>query len=252
MSGRGFRCAAQATLGFVLTILAAIPSQAQERLGSRSVPVGEWSYEYIKRLRTRGYLDNLVPIAQPYRGHDVALGLVDLDPDTIPPPDADWIRLLQAEFRREIQRIRGDEVRPWGIPVTADLRGSSSQRTDPLRPSGDADVWGRYTAGAWVEQGIFSSEVRLSFDQQLESDPDGPIDQGRMGRVDNGYLSFSFSFADVWFGRLKHNWSTLGTRSVFLSDITAAYPALAFEIRVGRFALRSLTGELETFADSVG
>ncbi|MCK5407481.1 MAG: hypothetical protein KAJ37_08505, partial [Candidatus Krumholzibacteria bacterium] len=220
--------------------------------GSRIVPVGEWSYEYIQRLRTRGYLDNLVPIAQPYRRHEVARGLVGIDPDTMPRPVADWIRLLQAEFKREIERNRGGEVRPWGIPVTADVRASSSQRTDPLRPIGDADVWGRYTAGAWVEQGIFSSEVRLSGDQQLESDPDAPIDQGRLGQVDNGYLSLSFSFADVWFGRLKHNWTTLGTRSLFVSDIPTAYPALSFEIRVGRFALRALTGELETLTDSEG
>jgi len=220
--------------------------------GSRTVPVGEWSYEYIQRLRTRGFLDNLVPIAQPYRRHEVARGLADLDPDTLPRPVADWVRLLQAEFKREIDRIRGGEVLSWGIPVTADVRASSSQRTDPLRPMGDADVWGRYTAGAWVEQGVFSSEVRLSYDQQLESDPDGAIDQGRMGQVDNGYFSLSFSFADVWFGRLKQNWSAIGTRSVFLSDIPTTYPALSFEIRVGRFALRSLTGELETFTDSVG
>jgi hypothetical protein len=220
--------------------------------GSRIVPVGEWSYEYIQRLRTRGYLDNLVPIAQPYRRHEVARGLVGIDPDTMPRPVADWIRLLQAEFKREIERIRGAEVPSWGIPVTADVRASSSQRTDPLRPIGDADVWGRYTAGAWVEQGIFSSEVRLSGDQQLESDPDAPIDQGRLGQVDNGCLSLSFSFADVWFGRLKHNWTTLGTRSLFVSDIPTAYPALSFEIRVGRFALRALTGELETLTDSEG
>jgi hypothetical protein len=214
--------------------------------------VGEWSYEYIQRLRTRGYLDNLVPIAQPYRRHEVARGLAGIDPDTMPRPVADWIRLLQAEFKREIERIRGAEVQSWGIPVTADVRASSSQRTDPLRPTGDADVWGRYTAGAWVEHGVFSSEVRLSGDQQLASDPDAPIDQGRIGQVDNGYLSLSFSFADVWFGRLKHNWTTLGTQSLFLSDIPTAYPSLSFEIRVGRFALRSVTGELETLTDSAG
>src|SRR5574341_2440283 len=42
--------------------------------GSRYLPLDHWAYQYVTRLRERGYLGNLNPLAQPYRRLEVARG----------------------------------------------------------------------------------------------------------------------------------------------------------------------------------
>ncbi len=226
-----------------------LPAQAPGR-GSRNLPTDHWAYEYIKRLRTRGLLLNLNPLAQPYRRGDVASGLAGIDPDTVSSPMAAWIRLLQDEFKRELDRQGGDPVGAWGVPLSGRVVASSGQRLDVLRPVGQAEAWPRTSGGVWIERGPFAAEARLTYEGQLQDDPDGAVDQGRIGRADNGYLSLGFSFADIWFGRFKQNWSALGTTGLMISDVAPAYAQLAYEVRIGPFALRSLTGELETLPSS--
>jgi hypothetical protein len=246
LTTRWCRWAARPTLVFMLTIPCAVQSHAQDRLGSRNLPLGHWAYAYIGQLRSRGYLHNLNPLVQPYRRRDVAINLARLDPDTLPQPVQHWVGLLRDEFGPELERLGGSEPTVnWGIPVTGDVRGSSSRRTEPIHPAGDADVWGRYTAGVWAEAGPFAGEVRLKGDQQQEVDPDAPIDQGRAGRTDNGYLSLAVPFGDIWFGRFLQNWTVVEAPGLLVADYATAYTSLAFELRLGRFALRSFTGELE-------
>lgn len=233
-------------LGVFLGLAVGVSAAQDPPRGSRNLPVDHWAYEYIQRLRTRGLLASLNPLVRPHRRGDIAIALAALDPDTLSNPVAGWVRLLHAEFWRELDRIARREVVAWGVSATGTLVASTGQRLDVLRPIGDADAWPRTSVGAWVERGPFAAEARLTYEGQLEDDPDGPVDQGRMGRTDNGYLSLGVSWADVWFGRVKQNWSALGTQGLMVSDGAPAYNQIAYEVRVGPFALRSLTGELET------
>lgn len=233
------------TMGIGIALAPAELTGQDVARGSRNLPVDHWAYEYIQRLRTRGMLANLNPLIQPYRRGDIAEGLAHLDPDTLSGPVAQWVELLREEFWRELDRRDGREVVTWGIPIGGEGVASTGQRLDPLRPFGDEDAWPRARGGVWLESGPFAAEARLTFEGQLEDDPDGPVDQGRIGRTDNGYLSFGWSFGDVWFGRFKQNWSRIGGTGLMISDVAPAYNQLAYDIRVGPFALRSLTGELE-------
>lgn len=215
--------------------------------GSRNAPVDHWAYEHIQRLRSRGYLANLNPLVQPYRRADVARALTDVDPDTLGSPMADWVRLLQDEFRPELQRIAGQETRSWGLQLIAETRASTSRRLDPVRATGEKGAWPRPAGAVWVELGPLAAETRLERDEYLPDDPDGlEQGQGTIGRTDNAYLSVTFPIGNVTFGRLKRNWSVLGSAGLMVSGEPRAYPQLAFEARGSRFSLRSLTGELET------
>lgn len=231
--------------GVLLGVAGLCTAQEPPR-GSRNLAVDHWAYEYVQRLRTRGFLTNLNPLVRPYRRGDIATALAELDPDTLSSPVAWWVRLLRTEFWRELDRIARRDVGAGGVSFEGTLVASTGRRLDVLRPIGDPEAWPRTSAGAWVERGPFAAEARLTYEGQLENDPDGPVDQGRMGRTDNGYLSVGVSWADVWFGRFKQNWSALGTEGLMVSDGAPAYNQIAYEVRVGPFALRSLTGELET------
>ncbi len=218
-----------------------------EGRGSRNLPVDHWSSEYIRRLRTRGYLGNLNPLVQPYRRNEVALGLASLDPDSLPSPVAHWVRLLRQEFRRELNRTGGHEVFPVGFQATLGGEASTSRRFDVTRPIGDGKVWRRHTGAVWVESGPFAAETRLLWDGHLDDDPDaGDQGQGKIGRTDNAYVSLTFPFGSIALGRLKQNWAPADAHGLMVSSVTTAYPQLSFELRAGRFRLRSLTGELET------
>ncbi len=245
------RVARWATLGLAIAVTISVPRQTaarQDALGSRNLPVDHWSSDYVKRLRSRGYLTNLNPLVQPYRRRAVALGLAELDPDTLSQPAARWARMLRTEFRRELDRLEGREYRDWGLQATGGGTFSTSQRLDPLRSLGDSDAWPWLRYGGWAEVGPFSAETRLQYDDWLEADPDGVNSgQGRIGRTDNAYVSLSFPFGNLAFGRYKQNWSYMG--GLMLSDVATTFPRLTFDFQLGRFTLHSMIGELETLTN---
>jgi hypothetical protein len=239
--------AAALVAGALLVTGRTLPAQEVAR-GSRFIATDNWTYEFIERLRERGYLRELNPMVQPYQALEIARGLTALDPDTLPEPVVGWVQLLRGEFWRELRRLEGESgAASWGVLVAGGARASTSQRLDPMRPTGDEGIWPWYNVGAWGEAGPIAAEVRLLGSTYLEDDPDG-VDPGqrRGGRTDHAYVSADFKVARLTLGRLKRNWMVFGRDGLLVSDVPTAYPQLALEFRLGRFALRSFTGELDT------
>jgi hypothetical protein len=221
-------------------------------VGSRNLPVDHWSSEYIRRLRSRGFLGNLNPLIQPYRRSEIALGLASIDPDTLPSPLASWVRLLREEFQRELNRIADHEVFPVGFQATLGARTSTSRRIDVTRPVGEGKIWRRQTGAVWVETGPFAAETRLKWDDHIDDDPDAvDIGQGKIGRTDNAYVSLAFPVGHVQLGRLAQNWSLADAQGLMVSHVAPTYPQVSLDLRAGRFRLRSVTGELETDTNAV-
>jgi hypothetical protein len=89
--------------------------------------------------------------------------------------------------------------------------------------------------------------MRFAWDLYFEDDPDGlNPGQRRGGRTDHAYVSADFGVARLLIGRLQRNWWRMGSPGLFVSDGATAYPQLALALHFGRFALRALTGELDT------
>jgi uncharacterized membrane protein YbhN (UPF0104 family) len=242
------RLAQAAGVLVVLGTVGAAATGAQEPLGSRNLPYDHWAYEYVERLRPRGYLANLNPLVQPYRRLEVARGLVvGLDPAELPEPVSHWVRMLRDELSSELARLEGSETGYWGIDLSGGARASTSKRLHVLRPTGDEDIWPWYTAGGWVEGGPIAFETRLLADRYLLQDPDGDDPgQRRYGRTDNAYVSVTLPFGSISAGRMKRNWAALGSDGLMISDVATAYPQLSLEFTIGRVSLRSMTGELES------
>jgi hypothetical protein len=219
-----------------------VTAQESER-GSRFVESGHWAYEYLARLRTRGYLGELDPLLRPHHRADIVRALSALDPDTLPRPVADWVRLLRSEF--------GGEERAWGAVVMAGSRAANTDRLDPLRPLGEGGVWPNATAGAWFEGGHVAAESRVMGDLYLDHDPDlRPLHRPLGLLAEHSYLSLSVAFAGVTLGRVARNWGPAGTRGLMISDGPLAYPQLGFEGRFGRLGLQAFTAELDTLEGS--
>jgi hypothetical protein len=204
---------------------------------------GHWAYEYLARLRTRGYLGDLDPLLRPHRRTDVVRALSALDPDTLPRPAADWVRLLRSEF--------GGEEQAFGAVVMAGSRAANTDRLDPLRPTGEGGVWPQGMAGGWFEGGHVAAESRVLGDLYLDHDPDLRALQRPLGGLaEHSYLSLSVAFAGVTLGRVARNWGPAGSRGLVISDGPLAYPQLGFEGRFGHLGLQAFTAELDTLEGS--
>ncbi len=241
------RLALMAPLAFAAT---AAPAQTAPT-GSRYLPLDHWAYEYIARLRDRGYLGDLNPLVQPYRRLDVARGLAALNPDSLPRPLAEWVRMLKRELAPELNRVAGQDVRDYGFEVMAGGRGSTSQRLDPTRPTGDHGAWPWWRGGAWLETGPLAGETRLYGDTYFRSDPDGE-DPGYHprdyvgGKNDNAYLSVVFPFGALDVGRMARNWGLIGTPGLMISNVATPYPGIGMDVHLGRATFRAVTAELDT------
>lgn len=221
--------------------------------GSRYLPLDHWAYEYIGRLRDRGYLPDLNPLVQPYRRMEVARGLAALDADTLQQPIAEWVRLLKQELAPELSRLRGKETRGYGFVAMAGGRASTSQRLDPTRPTGGHGAWPLWRGGGWMETGPIAAEARLYGDTYFRSDPDGedpgydPRDYVG-GMSDNAYVSLTVPFADLDVGRFARNWGPLGTPGLMISDVATPYPSVGLDVHLGRVTARAFSAELDTLA----
>ncbi len=228
-------------------VLSMLPSVGRAQTGSHLIPTDHWSYHYVNRLRERGYLRQLNPLVQPYSRIEVARAMADVDVDSAPRNVRDWMALLQAEFGIELARVAGQEVPDWGGYVAGDTRGSTSQRLDPMRPLGDNGAWGRARVGVFGETGPLAGEVRITGDMYWNDDPDGIDPVQRLGgRTDHAYLSITAPFGWFAIGRMRQNWSALGTGGLLVSDEAFSYPQFNLNVGLGPVRLRSIIGELET------
>ena len=138
-------------------------------------------------------------------------------------------------------------MRGWGLRGTVGARGSTHRRFDALRPVGNEGLWPRATAGVWVESGPLVAVTRLQGDLYLKDDPDGiDPEQRRAGRSDHAYVALQFPIGELMVGRLRRNWSALGSRGLMVSNNPFPYSQIGFAFRFKRFSLQAFTGELDT------
>ncbi len=247
----------------VLAILVPTGLSAQQdpaRTGSRTLPTDSWTYEAIERLRHRGFLPEISPIAQPYRRIDVAAGLAGVDPQAHQEPIAAWIRILREELAPELARLEGTDDATTRIGAEIRLGGTAadSRRRDPLVPFRSTEeetiedrVWPFNAESVWLETHGAAIVLDLYADHWHyadSGDPDGVSPSGflfLLRRSDNAYVTAAFPWGNVWLGRMRRNWGPIGRTGLMLSGNPVAYPQFGLDIGRGRVAVRFMTGELE-------
>ena len=245
-------------------LFAPLSASAQDagRIGSRILPLDSWTYEAIERLRSRGFLRDLNPLAQPYRRIDVAAELVGVDADTLPDPTAGWVRLLMGELAPELRRLSEseDEVagQRVGFQFLLGATASDSRRRDPLMPYRTSEneglkqrAWWSGAGGLWLETHNVAAETRLLRDTWFKDgrgDPDGRNPKGFkiLGRTDNAYLTLAYPWGNVWVGRFKRNWGPIGQTGMMIGDNPTPYPQIGLDLGRGNLTFRFMGGELES------
>ena len=242
-------------------------AQDPNRMGSRILSLDSWTYEAIERLRTRGYLPDLNPLAQPYRRIVVAAELIALDADTLQEPTAGWVRMLARELAPEVRRLSesedsraSDEALPQrvGLQLLLGATAADSRRRDPLmryRTSDDEGLkdraWWSWAGGLWLETHNVAAETRLFKDgwfRETHGDPDGRNPGGFkfLGRTDNAYLTLAYGWGNIWLGRFKRNWGPIGQTGMMIGDNATPVPQLGLDLGRGSLSFRFMAGELES------
>ena len=250
-------------LGSALWAPANASAQDPGRIGSRILSLDSWTYEAIERLRNRGYLPGLNPLAQPYRRIDVAVELIGIDADSLQEPTAGWVRMLRRELAAEFRRLSESDDddaagQRIGFQFLYGLTGSDSRRRDPLMPFRtsaneglDDRAWWSWAGGLWLETHNVAAESRLHWDtwyKKVHGDPDGQNPGGfkALGRTDNAYLTLAFPWGNIWVGRFKRNWGPLGQTGMMIGDNTTSYPQIGLDLGRGSLTFRFMAGELES------
>ena len=255
---------------FLLPGLFAPPSASAQdpgRIGSRILSLDSWTYEAIERLRSRGYLPGLNPLAQPYRRIDVAAELIGVDADSLQGPTAGWVRMLRRELVPELRRLSGEDEEDeddadagqrMGFQFLLGATASDSRRRDPLMPYRTSEneglhdrAWWSWAGGLWIETHNVAAESRLHWDtwyKKLHGDPDGQNPGGfkGLGRTDNAYLTLAYPWGNIWVGRFKRNWGPIGQTGMMIGDNATSYPQIGLDLGRGALSLRFIAGELES------
>lgn len=252
-------------LALLVLLLLPVPrAEAQALPGSRYFPLDHWAYDAIERLRVRGRLPGLDPLRQPYRRIDVAHGLRQLPRDELTGPEEHWVGLLEDELARDLDRLRGEDVKKMGLQGVAGLTASTSRRLDPLLPfrtdresSFDNRAWPFYGGGVWLESGGWTANFRLFHDLWKEDPDEGDLDDGDPDgidpdglivgdRTDDAYLTWRFERGELFLGRMRRNWSAVGSSGLMLSGTANSYPQVGLKLAFGDFGFDFFHGELET------
>lgn len=254
--------------------------------GVRYLPIGHPAELWIERLRLRGALPGLSPLARPYRRSEIAAALARTDTTALSPVERAWLREVRySAFGTRYPVAAAGASSPktedrtpktdFGLTLAAGARGATTPRLDPLRPYGDperADGWPWGEVGAWVEAGPVAAVTRVRSDAWYPDDPDGRDVGRRLGaRSDEAYVTASLPLgpgaAGLFLGRMLRSWGPPGAGlpgagdpggaggpargpGLWLSANPQSYPALGLEVVAGPIAYRSLLGELDTIADS--
>ena len=260
-------------LGHALWAPLGASAQDPGRIGSRILSLDSWTYEAIERLRSRGYLPGLNPLAQPYRRIDVAIELVGVDADTLQEPTAGWVRMLRRELAPEFRHLSEEEEEEEeedddddddaarqrvGLQFLLGATGSDSRRRDPLMPHRTSDnegyrdrAWWSWAGGLWLETHNVAAESRLHWDtwyKEVHGDPDGQNPGGfqAFGRTDNAYLTLAYPWGNIWVGRFKRNWGPIGQTGMMIGDNATPYPQIGLDLGRGSLTFRFIAGELES------
>ena len=256
-------------LGPVLWAPPCASAQDPGRMGSRILSLDSWTYDAIERLRSRGYLPRLNPLAQPYRRIDVAAELISVDADSLQGPVAGWVRMLRRELAAEFRRLSEEEEEDsgdddgaagqrLGFQFLLGATASDSRRRDPLMPYRtpeneglDDRAWWSWAGGLWLETHNVAAESRLHWDtwyKELHGDPDGQNPGGfkALGRTDNAYLTLAYPWGNIWVGRFKRNWGPIGQTGMMIGDNATPYPQIGLDLGRGALSFRFMAGELES------
>lgn len=238
--------------------------------GSRLLPADSWFMDPVIRLRQRGYLRGLAPLAQPYTRDDVAREIAAIPADEItrmPRAVKQWLEILRRELGPELARRAGRDSLAMGFLAWTGGVAFTNDRLDPMMPwRGDRPrdgepregvsgwripkTWPISGFGGWGERGPFAAELRLGWDLWLRrGDPDGRDPRRGFDVLPDGelaYIAGQWTHGGFEVGRLRRNWSPLGQDGLLISPTSFPIPQVGYTLGGKTLTLRGFVAALDT------
>jgi len=238
--------------------------------GSRLLPADSWFMDPVIRLRQRGYLRGLAPLAQPYTRDDVARELASISADDMARmsrPVKQWVEILRRELAPELARRAGRDSLAMGFVAYTGGVAFTNDRVDPMMPwrgEGTRDgepregvsgwripnSWPISGFGGWGERGPFAAELRFGWDLWLRrGDPDGRDPRRGFDVLPDGdlaYVSGRWQHGALEVGRLRRNWAPLGQEGLLIGPSSFPIPQVGYTLGGKQLVLRGFVAALDT------
>lgn len=216
---------------------------------NKLVPTDNWSYDYIQRLQSRGFLEELNPTRIPYTRQEIQTALIQINDNDLSTTEHEWVEKLRRHF--EVVSVsdttRGAGPFRYGLQLEG---GFSASNSDSLMPLRDIDSKGHiYPNGiltGYMEKGNFIAHMGIRHDLFYDRDPIG-IDATRRLyiRSEDAYMGFQNDYLKVYAGRFQNHWAPYGRSSVILSNNARSFDQINITFGNEILSFQSMLGELD-------
>ena len=258
-----------ASIGLPATPVAAQGDPAVS--GSRLLPADAWLMDPVARLRQRGFLRGLQPLAQPYARDDVArevAAITPADEARMSRAARQWLAILRLELGPELARRAGRDSLAMGFVVSTGGVVFTNPRLDPMlplragqrAPDGEPregtsgwripNSWPISSFGGWGERGAFAAELRFGWDLWLRrGDPDGRDPKRGFDVLPDGELAYvtgRWQHGGLEIGRFRRNWAPLGQEGLLIGPSAFPLPQVGYSLGGRQLKLRGFVAALDT------
>jgi len=239
--------------------------------GSRLLPADSWLMDPVARLRQRGYLRGLQPLAQPYTRDEVAREVAAIPAEEerrMSRPARQWLAMLRRELGPELARRAGRDSLAMGFVASTGGVMFTNPRLDPMlplragqrAPDGERlegtsgwripNSWPVSSFGGWGERGPFAGELRFGWDLWLRrGDPDGRDPKRGFDVLPDGelaYITGRWQHGGLEIGRFRRNWAPLGQEGLLIGPSSFPIPQIGYALGGRQLVLRGFVAALDT------
>ncbi|MEO5589450.1 MAG: hypothetical protein ABIS03_07685 [Gemmatimonadaceae bacterium] len=223
------------------------------------LPIDDISYYYVDALMARGVLRGLSSLERPYHVGDVRASLDSAIGKEGRAAVRSYLTVLSQSIRRyelRDERPSSSRSKPFTAKASFDFYGTgqtSGLRELMLADAGDAiepGVAGYFVMGG----GHLAASVRALLDNRLNTDPEfsGRKDRKIAGRLEDGYLSGQWKYAEATFGRVARSWGPAGFAGLQVGDDAYTYDHLFARFGTDRIHVSTVIAKLDNYILSPG
>lgn len=207
------------------------------------------TYEFIKRLQTRGFLLNLNPNSLPYTYKSIQEGLETIQYDELNSLEKNWFNIIKERINQNLETYSPNIN---GLELHTSSTFSSDKRLDGLRPLRSGNfIYPDVKLSGFLGNKYFIGNLNITQNFYYDQDPDGLDTADRLYiRSEDSYVGLSYSNLSLYLGRFDQHWAPYKESSTILSNNPRSYDRFMLRYVGEKFSIESMLGELDNITDS--
>lgn len=217
---------------FILLIFLLIPIFSATA-SSPYVPIDCWVYSYLDELKTKGYLNSLNYSERPFTRQEISDCLEEIPKDVLTDYDKNNIEDLLLFLKKASSNNNFSNLQ--------------AEAGDNLNYYDTASTNWFAKLGLFIETPSFSGIIRARGEEWYKTSPLYPWKQDRAAavRFSDNYIKTDTKHFTFSLGRTCRLWGPFYNKSLILSDNAFSFDHLYFQMRISRFSLSQIIGELD-------